>query len=114
MPTLTSTDADILMKTLDTQVKAGSWRALLELFAYTGVVDMIQIQDSLSLVRDKARGLLDQVIASRGTMPLIIEKLEKTPSGPGRGDENQPSTGWGQVVQRYCAISVTKMSRQHV
>ncbi len=77
MPTLTSTDADILMKTLDTQVKAGSWRALLELFAYTGVVDMIQIQDSLSLVRDKARGLLDQVIASRGTMPLIIEKLEQ-------------------------------------
>jgi len=77
MTTLSSTDADILMKTLDNKVTAGSWRALLELFSHTGVADMIQIQDNLSLVREKARLLLDQVRASRGGFPLIIERLDQ-------------------------------------
>lgn len=72
------TNAKILVETLNCKVTAGSWKPLLELFVPTGVADMVQIQKALSLVRDKARQLIEQVQACHGDLPPIIETLQQS------------------------------------
>jgi len=78
MPELDSTTIKTLIETLDNQVTAGSWRQLLELLAPTGVADMLQFQDALSLTRDKVRRLIEQVKACHGSLPPIIDPVQQS------------------------------------